>query len=75
MTGPDDTQPSPASIVPPEDLEARVERAQAAYLAFWLSMKSDDFLEDSWEELSDYEKRAWLCAADAAYHHVVVSPT
>jgi hypothetical protein len=66
---PDDTLP--CSSIPPT-ADEREERAKVAYAVY-----RDKFpvVLDIWEILLPDEQEAWRCAADAAYRHVIISPT
>ena len=51
----------------------REERAKIAYMAFTGSISTEGIEESTWEELAEFEREAWRCAADAAYRHIIVS--
>ena len=77
MSSPDDTLPCPASVPPPESgTAAREERAKEAYSVYLKSLRAEEGLEATvWEDLAEEYREAWRAAADAAYNHIVISPT
>jgi hypothetical protein len=78
MASADDTLPCPASVPPQSTDAARDERAEVAYNAYRDTrtlLQGPMYEPSSWADLPPYEREAWRAAADAAYNHVIVSPT
>jgi hypothetical protein len=59
-----------------QDIEAREARAKEAYSVYVRALNTWESVEaPTWEDLAHEYKEAWRAAADAAYHHIVVSPS